>query len=315
METKVNYAVVGAFVLVLAAAIAAGVLWLGSGGPRRKGYTGYVAYFTESVSGLHPRAPVKDRGVDVGSVREISLDPVNPEQVRVLMDIERHVPIKEDSVATLAAQGLTGIAHIELSGGSNQSPPLKPPANGGYPVIQTAPSLMLSLDESAGALIHAVERTVQRIDAILDEPTQASFRRTIGSLDVLTASLARHSADIEATLDATARTTDNAARASAEIPALVDRISRTADALTAMAGEVGRAGTETREAAGELRRAVQGAGGEVNRFGAETLPELNDLLVQLRETATQLTRFAGDLQRSPNALVLGKPRPIPGPGE
>ncbi len=315
METKVSYAVVGAFVLVLAAAAISGVLWLGSGRAHRKDNVTYAAYFTESVSGLNLHAAVRDRGVEVGTVEEISLDPENPERVRVLMEIERRIPIKEDSQATLSVQGLTGIAHIELSGGSIASPPLRTGAEGGYPVIKTVPSLMLGLEQSASVLIRSLDQTAQRINAVLDEPTRASFRQTIGNLEQVTAALAGRSAEIEATLDATARTTENAARASAQIPGLIDRIERSADALQAMANEVGRAGTETREAAGELRHTVQGAGAEVRRFGTETLPELNDLLVQMQEAATSLNRIASELQRNPNALVLGKSRPPPGPGE
>jgi phospholipid/cholesterol/gamma-HCH transport system substrate-binding protein len=314
VETKVNYAIVGAFVLVLAAAVVGGVLWLGSGGPHRKDYAGYVAYFTESVSGLNLRATVRDRGVEAGSVREISLDPANPERVRVLMEIERRVPIKEDSVATLAVQGLTGITHIELSGGSNTSPLLRA-IDSGYPEIKTAPSFMLSLDQSASVLIRNVDQVAQRLNGILDEPTQASFQRTIANLDKVTASLAARSSDVEATLAATARTTENAARASAELPALIEQIARTASALEAMGNEVGRAGTETREAAGEIQRSVQGASSEVRRLGAETVPTLNDLLVQMQEAAASLNRVTSELERNPNALVLGKAARPPGPGE
>jgi phospholipid/cholesterol/gamma-HCH transport system substrate-binding protein len=41
MEAKVNYAIVGGFVLVLGAALVAGVLWLSSGGAYRKTYDTY----------------------------------------------------------------------------------------------------------------------------------------------------------------------------------------------------------------------------------------------------------------------------------
>jgi phospholipid/cholesterol/gamma-HCH transport system substrate-binding protein len=69
METKVNYAIVGAFVLVLGAALIAGILWLASGGGFEKKYDFYLALVGESVAGLNLNAPVKYRGVDVGKVR------------------------------------------------------------------------------------------------------------------------------------------------------------------------------------------------------------------------------------------------------
>ena len=58
METKVNYAAVGAFVLVLAMALIAAVLWLASGGGTRQQVDLYLAVMEESVSGLNVNAPV-----------------------------------------------------------------------------------------------------------------------------------------------------------------------------------------------------------------------------------------------------------------
>ena len=57
MEAKVNFVVVGAFVLVLSTAMIAGVLWLTSGKYYRKSYDIYQTYMTESVSGLNVNAP------------------------------------------------------------------------------------------------------------------------------------------------------------------------------------------------------------------------------------------------------------------
>ncbi|MEO8102948.1 MAG: MCE family protein, partial [Betaproteobacteria bacterium] len=60
---------VGAFVLILGAALIAGVLWLASGGAFQKKYDLFLAVEEESVSGLNLNAPVKYNGVEVGKVR------------------------------------------------------------------------------------------------------------------------------------------------------------------------------------------------------------------------------------------------------
>ncbi|MDP2786291.1 MAG: MCE family protein, partial [Sulfurimicrobium sp.] len=62
METKVNYTIVGLFVILLFAALVAGILWLSGGAQYRKTYDTYLAYMNESVSGLNLNAPVKYRG-------------------------------------------------------------------------------------------------------------------------------------------------------------------------------------------------------------------------------------------------------------
>src|SRR5262249_58821111 len=111
--------------------------WLAAGGELRRQLNPYQALSNESVSGLNVNAPVKFRGVDVGTVRDIRLVPDNPQQVRILLAIQRDAPIKTDTVATLRTQGLTGIAYIELSGGSPSAPRLVPEKPGDIPIIPT----------------------------------------------------------------------------------------------------------------------------------------------------------------------------------
>jgi len=148
MEEKVNFAVVGVFVLVLSAALIGGVLWLSSGKTYGKSYDLYLTYINESVAGLNLNAPVRYRGVEVGRVKKISLAPGNVEQVQVMMAIESGTPVKKDTVAILSTQGLTGIAFVDLTGGSRDAPELKAITDGDFPIIRSGPSLMVRLDAS-----------------------------------------------------------------------------------------------------------------------------------------------------------------------
>ena len=126
MEDKLNPTIVGAFVLVLGAALIGAVLWLAAGLSVKKHYTPYRSVVSESVAGLNVDAPVKFLGVDVGKVHTIVIDPRDSRQVLLGFQIERGTPVKQDSEAVLKTQGLTGIAYVELSGGSEGSPPLLP---------------------------------------------------------------------------------------------------------------------------------------------------------------------------------------------
>lgn len=308
METRVNYALVGAFVLILSTAIVAGVLWIASGRTARKDYDTYLAYFTESVSGLNPRAPVKYRGVEVGSVREISLDPEDPQKVRLVLGIERGVPIKQDTVAVLSVQGLTGIAFVDLGGGSRESPLLTPERKGGFPVIPTRPSLLRRLDTAASTLVADLSQATQSINQLVDADTRAALQRTIRDLDTVVHVIASHSKAIDAGLVDAARTSENSAKASAELPRLVQQIGRAAEAVERAAAEVTRAGTA-------LRTAAEGATGGVQQLDASGLPELQRLIIDARAVASSLGRVAQELERSPNVFVTGRPARAPGPGE
>jgi len=293
VESKVNFTIVGLFTLTLAVALIAILLWLGTGGRYYKLYDTYYAYMNESVSGLNLNAPVKYRGVEVGNVRDISLDPANSERVRLLLKIERGTPVKEDSVAVLRSQGLTGIAYVELAGGSLQSPLLKPKRDEKYPVIRTGPSLMTRMDTALSSLLANVSRVSDNVNAVLDEDNRRAFKRSLAQIDVVTRALAARSDSIEAGVNNAAKTLEHTARASAELSRLIERAGRSAEAVERLANDASRSAA-----------AVPG-----------TLQGIQLLVDDLRELSASLRRVSDQLERSPNTLLFGKPQPEPGPGE
>jgi phospholipid/cholesterol/gamma-HCH transport system substrate-binding protein len=308
METKVNFVIVGVFVLVLTTALIGGVLYLTSGKYYRKSYDLYQTYMTESVAGLNLNAPVKYRGVDIGRVRRIALAPGNVEQVQLTFDVERGTPIKEDTVAVLQSQGLTGIAYVELTGGRRDSPPLRAKPGEPYPVIASGPSLLNRLETSTLSLLGSVNRTSDNLGTLLDEENRRAIRRTLADLETVTHALAARSATIDATLRDAARTMQNTARLSEGLPRLVARVERSAAALERMADQVGGAGANASEMIAATR-------GDVQRFTSETLPDVRQLVAELRDLTASLQRVSGELERSPSALLLGRSPGRPGPGE
>ena len=308
MEARVNFVVVGVFVIVLSTTLIAGVLWLSSGKYYRKSYDTYQTYMTESVSGLNVDAPVRYRGVDVGRVRKIVLAPGNVEQVQVTLDIDRGTPIKDDTLAVLQTQGLTGIAFVELTGGSRASPPLRAQPGEEFPAIKSGPSLMNRLETSLTTLMTGLTRTSDSLNAALDEGNRRALRKTLADFEILSRTLAARSATIDAALASAAKTMDNTARITDQLPRLLERVDRSADAFDRMTNQVGGAGTRAASMLDDSRTDVQ-------RFTSETLPELQQLVADLRDLTATLRRVSGELEKDPSALVYGKPMPRRGPGE
>jgi len=301
MEAKVNFAVVGVFVLVLGAALIAGVQWFSSGGTYRKAYDTYQTYMSESVSGLSLDAPVRYRGVEVGRVRKMALAPGNIQLVQLTLDIERGAPVNQDTVAVLRVQGLTGIAHVELSGGGANSAALQARPGEDYPVIRSGPSLMVRLDSAVSALLTNVNRTSVSMNTLMDEDNRREFKQTLAQLQIVTHTLAARSAAIDSSLLNAARTMDNTARLSGDLPRLVERVQNSADRFDRMSSDVAQAGTGVRT---DLRQAT-----------GEILPELRLLAAELREVTGSLRRFSEQLEQNPSMLLYGKPVAKPGPGE
>ncbi len=308
METKVNFAVVGAFVLVLGAGLIAGVLWFSSGGMYRRAYDVYQIYMSESVSGLNLDAPVKYRGVEVGRVRRLALAPGDVQLVQLTLDIERGTPVKQDTVAVLRVQGLTGIAYVELSGGGPDSPQLEAKPGQAYPVIRSGPSLMVRLDSAITALLTNVNRTSESMSALMDDENRRAFKQTLGELRVLAHTLAARSAAIDSSLLNAARAMDNTARLTADLPRLVERVQTSADGFDRMTGEVARAGKEA-------NATLAGARADLREATGDILPEARTLVSDLREVTGSLKRFSEQVEQNPGILLFGKPAPKPGPGE
>lgn len=303
-----NYSIVGAFVLVLGAVVVAIVLWLAAGGAWQKKYDLYQAVEDESVAGLNLNAPVKYNGVDVGKVQAIELDSVNPQRVNLLFAIERGTPIKQDTVAMLKTQGLTGIAYVELSGGAAASPPLKLVAGNIYPVIPTKPSLGARLENVLTTVLAKLDSTSGNLNAILSDENKAAFKSALADIAVVAHTIAARKDSLDSGLASAAKTFDNTARATANIGPVIDRISRGAEAIEKMGNEV----AQTSQSAGKTFDVV---GNDVKRFGTETLPELERLLGELGTLTTSLRRLSDQTERDPRGLLFGRNPVPPGPGE
>ena len=308
METKVNYSLVGAFVLVLAAALIGIVLWLAAGGALQKKYDVYLAIEDESVAGLNLNAPVKYNGVDVGKVRSIELDHGNAGRVNLLFSIERGTPIKQDTVAVLKTQGLTGIAYVELSGGAVSSPALQTLPGNQYPVIQTKPSLSARLENVLTNVLAKLDSTSTSINAILSDQNRAAFSSVLADMATVARTVAGREKQIDASIRDASRTFQNTAQATARVGPVIDRVGRTADAVEKMGNEV----ANTSKSAG---KAVDTVGNDVKRFTSETRPELERLMGELTVLSTSLRRVSEQTERDPRGLIFGRQKVPLGPGE
>lgn len=303
-----NYAVVGAFVLLLGSILVAALLWLASGGAWQKKFDRYRATEDESVAGLNLNAPVKYNGVDVGRVEQIQLDPANPERVNLLFAIERGTPIRQDTVAVLKTQGLTGIAYVELSGGGSTAPLLAAPDGGDYPLIRTKPSLSARLENVLTTALAKLDSTSNRINALLSPENQAALQTTLADVAAVAHAVAARKGAIEGGIANAARTLEHTAAASARAGPVIAGIGRSAEAVEKMGNEAARASATTADT-------VAAVGADVQRFAAETLPELERLLAELNTLSTSLRRLSEQTERNPAGLLFGHQPVADGPGE
>ena len=308
MDDKVNYALVGAFVLALGAALVAGVLWLAAGMGGKETTNPYQAVIQESVAGLNVDAPVKYLGVDVGKVSRIWIDPQNSEQVRLRFLIERCTPIKSDSLAVLKTQGLTGIAYVELSGGSADAPPLLAGPDGVAPMIPFKLSLGARLENVLTNVLGNVDRVSNNLNAVFDSENQVALKSALADLASLTHAMAGQKDAVSAGLADAARTAKLTAQAGEQLAPTLDRIATSAQAVERMA-EVANL------ASARAGHAADAAASSAQQLGTETLPDMARLMSGINQLSASLRRLSEQTTGSPSSLLVGKPAPRPGPGE
>ena len=161
METDQRYFFEGLFIIAFSVAAAFFAMWLGS--PGHHDDVLYRIHFHDSVSGLAVGDPVKFRGIDVGTVKSLGIDPDDSRLVFVDLRLRKETPVKTDTRGSLALKGITGVVYIELSGGDPAAKTLlavTPPDQ-----VPEIPSEKVGLK----AMLENLPKVVEKFSAIEDQ--------------------------------------------------------------------------------------------------------------------------------------------------
>jgi phospholipid/cholesterol/gamma-HCH transport system substrate-binding protein len=287
METRANYILIGIFTLLGFFGLLAFLLWFA-----RVELDRQFAYFDvnfDSVSGLSRASDVRFSGLPVGQVVNVALSPDGDGTVRVRIEIAADVPVRTDSVATIEAQGVTGVSFVGISAGSPDAPLLTAEPGEPIPQIEAGRSVLQSLTEDAPQILTEVLSLVQdlrdliggenqdRIDNILTniEGATENFAIALDDFSVVTASVSGFAVEISrfnATLD-------ELTGAFTQVLTTADETLEAYSAIATDARDLLEAGTGTlttaQEAVAEAERLLAG---EV----AETLAAARDTVVNIQ---------------------------------
>ena len=296
MESKINYTVVGLFVVLLSIALIVIVFWLSGNGTKTNHKT-YLVLMNEAVSGLSLQAPVKFNGVDVGSVTNISLNPKNPQQVKLLLSINADTPITTSTVATLMAQGVTGLTYVGLKAKSSVGEPLMIKPGEEYPIIASEPSFLVQMDTVLKGLTDNLNSLSENFSEIFNAQNREALKETLTSLDVITRTLANNSQNIDSTIRAADQTFQNTAIASRQLPGIMSELKTTLNSVQTMTQSVEQTSTQ------------------VNNFSQQALPNAVDTMNRLKNITANLQTLTQEISNNPSVIMRGKQLPPPGPGE
>lgn len=288
MESKQNYFVVGCFVLTSIVAFFFFVTWL-TGGSEDIEYVQYRIYFTQSVSGLNQGATVKYRGVEVGRIQTITIDPNNSERIRVNIRIQETTPVKTDTVATLKPQGITGLTYIELTGGSNALPKLQA-KEGKVAVIPSTPSSFDQIVTNIPQLMDKLNVLAGQANKMFDDKNIEAFSSTLGNVQAFTKNINDNTKQINRLLEQTNVAMSNLAETSSSIRRLSEESRE----------DVRQTIQKTKEAVEELTGLLE----KSNKFAGRGYKELNAVMIEMKKTLRQLDTLGNSLNRDPGRILF-----------
>lgn len=307
MEAKSNYTLVGICVVILTAGLLAATLWLSVGFDQKK-YNIYAVYIHEAVSGLSEESPVKFNGVTVGYVLRIELSKIDPQQVKILLNIEEGTPITTSTTATLISQGITGTTFVGLSASSADLTPLRKIPKEPYPIIPAKPSLFNQLDSVIRQVADNVNSVAGKINNIFDEENAQYIKKTLHNLEQFSNVIAANDKAINQTLKSADVMSRNLAKASRDLPEIVTAIKESIIRLNKMTEQVSAAGAK-------VSSAMDAGKTTLNQISQQTIPPTVELIRRLDNIAANLEQVSSLMRQNPAVVIRGTTPPQPGPGE
>ncbi|GIZ13137.1 MlaD family protein [Pseudomonas sp. NCCP-436] len=295
MEPRAHHVLIGLFtVLTLGAALLFG-LWLNKNG-RDSAFSDYEVIFNEAVTGLSQGSSVQYSGIKVGDVVSLGLDPQDPRSVRARIRIVEHTPIKQDTRARLAITGVTGLAVIQLHGGSPESPPLET-SNSQPGIIIADRSPLSRLMANGEDLVSNLTLLLNRANRMLSHENAEHVSHTLKNLEQLTAGMAEQRDELGNVLKQTAAAAREATELMHSANQLLDgqgrQVLENAERLMA---SLDRSSRSIEQLLQNNRSALDS--------GMQGLGELGPTIAELRDALGALRGFSRRLEEDPAGYLL-----------
>jgi phospholipid/cholesterol/gamma-HCH transport system substrate-binding protein len=303
METRAHHVLIGLFtVIVVAAALLFG-LWLAKSSVDTA-FKDYQVVFNEAVTGLSRGSAVQYSGIKVGDVIQLKLDPQDPRRVLAQIRVTGDTPIKDDTQAKLALNGITGTSIIQLSGGTPQSPELVG-EDGKIPVIIAAPSPIARLLNNSNDLLTNINVLLHNANEMFSSSNVQTLTQTLQHLEQTTGAISDQRDDIRQALKQLTVLSKQAGGTLEQTSLLM----RNANTLLTSDGK------QVIGSAENAMKSLEQSSAKINALltrnqdslngGMQGLGELGPAIRELRETLTSLKTISRRLDANPSGYLLG----------
>ena len=302
METKANYVLIGAFTIIISLFLLLFALWAAKYSSE-KTWQEYLVIFNEPVTGLTEGSSVQYNGISVGTVEKLSLAPDDPRRVRALLRVQANAPVKTDTRAKMSMTGITGSPIIQLTGGNPGSPRLVDVDQREIPLIQTEPSALQNIADTAN-------RLVARLDQVLSEENVERVANTLENIESLTGSIADQREDLRALIVNARQSSEQLEMTLTRANGVVEDVDRElVQKLPGLVAKLDHTLSELDSAASGANGIVNENRAAINSFANDGLAQLGPTLGELRTLVRDLRRISDRLDRNPADYLLGRDAP------
>jgi len=309
MIGKREEAAVGAFVLIAAILLIGAVLAVS--GVFSSGGVAHHTYF-KSAGGLLPGAMVRYGGMDAGKVNTVKVDPSDSTRIEIDFTVKPNIPVKTDSVASIAALGALSDNFVEIGTGTKGAP-LAPPGS----EIKSVESMQLSdLGDLIGSLAPIANQALQNLnqDLVLLQTTENRVndllndknRESVGaSLENLNLMLSDSRPKISASLT-------NVQAATAQLTPILDNLKTTMNQANSVLAHIDSILVENHEdirnVVVELKETLATASvltEQLKNTATMNSDNLDQTLENLRVTTENIRQLTDSLKNNPAVLIRG----------
>ena len=294
METKASYVLVGAFTLAVIAVAFAYILWV-VGSSSTKVQSIYTINFQGSVSGLSVTAPVLLNGVPVGQVSEIRLSRKDVSAVHVEISVDQGTPIRQNSVASLEPQGLTGTSRVMISGGTNDSPLLLPNPKGEPPVIPSETVGLQAIIHTMPQLLSTAHDTLQRINTFFSDENSKNVASILAGFNGVVTRLNDRMGSIENTL--------------ASLEASSRELSALLNDLRPAGKDLSSAMDKFKDTMSRIDEVTAAAAPGLEKFSRDGVDDFRRLMVDARQMVISINRLTQKIENDPRRFLFGQSLP------
>lgn len=304
METRAHHVMIGLFTVIVVVGAMMFGLWLAKSSVDTA-FKDYEVVFNEAVSGLSRGSSVQYSGIKVGDVILLRLDPEDPRRVLARIRVSGETPIKEDTQAKLALNGITGTSIIQLSSGTPQSPELKGKDNK-LPEIIALPSPINKLLTGSNDLMTSINMLLESANRLFTPENIDRLSATFAHLEQTTGVIAEQREDIRVTLQ-------QMRQFSKQASATLDQTSqlmRNANGLlsnqgTQVLGNAAQAMQSLAQSTAAINKVLLNNQDAINN-GVQGVGELGPAIRELRDTLASLRSITRRLDANPGGYLLGR---------